>query len=603
VDETISVNMVAVALHGNRKIKEEEGLGSVTGGEEDVYPPFGPLPYVVNDEETNVPNDSIDHSDAVAHVNTDAVAHVNAADDTVPVSDVANSAVANDAIVNSEANDVEAKVADQIPFLYRNRWHPSAEKEAEKRGKKLPATGEDAKRLIEEEHRLGHFGRDAMVMSLNKSGWWWPGLAQDVNAHLAQCDECLAFNVQKKGFEPFHFVTASTPWQRVQVDTAHMPASYPDNLVGFLCITDVFTGFTILRAVKDLEATTIGNELWQVFCLFGFPEKLQSDNGPEFANEVVRVLCKLAGVEPCRTTAYNSRGNGLVEVDIGIVKRMLHKECMGASVLWPKYIHFVQLCFNMHVSSRTKSRSFSLMFARNARAPIAQEYAPIVNEPFDAEKVVKSWENDHSPYREYVRKVMSVIVPAIERRTLEVKQGMVARLNALNRTLVNKPIPIGTEVWLENRLDPLPEGSPRYLGPYWVTSAGAYGTYHLADATNTLYPSAVKRDMLKVRSLLKKRVQLDSAVEVHRDEEQIAFVPIDNATLMKRVRHDKRYEVEKLMEHLPADDGGKGYKYKVRWVGYGPGHDSWVDAEDLNAPVLLRAYWASQEKNPGKAKK
>ena len=267
--------------------------------------------------------------------------------------------------------------------------------------------------------------------------------------------------------------------------------------------------------------------------------------------------------------------------------------CYGLST----FISF-NFCFNMHVNSRTKSRSFSLMFARDARPPIDQKHAPIDQMPFDANDVVQSWQQDHSPYREYVRKVMSVIVPAVERRTLEVKEGMVARLNALNRTLVKKPIPIGTEVWLENRLDPLPKGSPRYLGPYWVTSAGVYGTYHLVDATNSPYPSAVKRDMLKVRTVITKSRRDSNSNSFVSEEERYAYVPIDNASLNHRVRHQKRYEVEKLLEHIPADDG-VGYTYKVRWVGYGPSHDSWVDSEDLNAPVLLRAYWDSVSSREG----
>jgi hypothetical protein len=362
--------------------------------------------------------------------------------------------------------------------------------------------------------------------------------------------------------------------------------------VGFLCITDVFSGFIILRAIKDTEATTVAAELWQVFCLFGFPEKLQSDNGPEFANHVVEALCRIAGVEHCRTTAANSKANGFVEVHISNSKRMAFKECKGADVLWPIYIPFIQLCLNMHVSTRTKSRAFSITFARDARPPISQEHALDPKKPFDADAIVESWNGDQSPYREYVRKVMSVIIPAIERRSLEVKEGMVARLNALNRTLVRKPVPVGTEVWLRNPLKPLPKGLPRYLGPYWVTSSGVYGTYYLIDSTNTPYPSAVKREMLKVRMLLSKADKNN----VEHTEGELAFVPIDNSPLPSRTRHDKRYEIEKILGHMPADDG-VGYKYKVRWAGYGPGDDTWADAEDLNAPILLRAYWASQTKN------
>jgi hypothetical protein len=125
-----------------------------------------------------------------------------------------------------------------------------------------------------------------------------------------------------------------------------------------------------------------------------------------------------------------------------------------------------------------------------------------------------------------------------------------------------------------------------------------YGTYFLIDSTNTPYPSAVKREMLKVRMLLSKVGKNN----VEHAEGELAFVPIDNSPLPTRTRHDKRYEIEKILGHMPAAEGA-GYKYKVRWAGYGPGDDTWADAEDLNAPILLRAYWESVAAKEGEPRR
>ena len=471
-------------------------------------------------------------------------------------------------------------------LLYDTLYTISAVLDAEKRSKKLPTDPTHAKQLVEQEHRLGHFGRDAMKRSLMKLGWWWPKMTEDIDDLLTQCDACLAYNASKKGFEPFTAVTAKKPWDHIQVDTSIMKPSYPDGKIGFLCITDVFSGFVILRAIADTEATTVARELWDVFGLFGCPSILQSDNGTEYANKIVEALLELVGVDHARITVANSRADGLVENTIRNSQTMAHKETKGADVLWPLYIPFVQLCLNMHVNSRTLTRPFTMTFARDARPLIPQQHAIDSDKPFDFSDVVHSWENDISPYREYVRKVMSIIVPAIEQRTLETKAKMIANLNEVHRTLVRKPIPVGTEVYLKNPVEPLPKGQPLYVGPYYVTSAGTYGTYFLEDATRNPYPSAVKRDMLKVRVRLDRVVNGESE---HKDGAE-GFVPIDRAPLPERRRSGKRYEVEKLLEHKPIQKGGN-YAYKVRWVGYGPEYDSWVNSTDLNAPVLLRAYW------------
>ena len=52
---------------------------------------------------------------------------------------------------------------------------------------------------------------------------------------------------------------------------------------------------------------------------------------------------------------------------------------------------------------------------------------------------------------------------------------------------------------------------------------------------------------------------------------------------------DDRYLVEKVLEYR-SRPGTRGREYKVRWTGYGPEYDEWVNADDIDSD-LLENYW------------
>jgi hypothetical protein len=55
------------------------------------------------------------------------------------------------------------------------------------------------------------------------------------------------------------------------------------------------------------------------------------------------------------------------------------------------------------------------------------------------------------------------------------------------------------------------------------------------------------------------------------------------------------WEVETILKHRTFSRWRK-LQYLIRWKGYSPAHDSWVNAEDLHTEELLTEYNARQEK-------
>ena len=84
----------------------------------------------------------------------------------------------------------------------------------------------------------------------------------------------------------------------------------------YVCVA---TRYVAIRPLAAKMAVNVARVLWQLFSTFGFPKRLQSDNGSEFVNQVVEAMMQLTGVDRF-IAAYNPQANGLAESMVKIVK-------------------------------------------------------------------------------------------------------------------------------------------------------------------------------------------------------------------------------------------------------------------------------------------
>ena len=218
-----------------------------------------------------------------------------------------------------------------------------------------------------------HQGRD-LTLSLMKGRFWWPGMATALCLAIQNCSRCKQFEAkcQLPGMEP---IVCTQPFELVHVDyvgmEVTMAAQEKPVVKNVLVVVDHFTHYVQAYITKNHTAHTTARVLYNnFFSVFGFPQKLLSDQGTEFTRDVIAAMCKLLGIEKIRTTPYHLQTNGSAERVHHTLQRMIGKLDPEKRRKWPEYVGSVLIAYNTTRSQVTGYSPYFLMFGRRLRLPV-----------------------------------------------------------------------------------------------------------------------------------------------------------------------------------------------------------------------------------------
>ena len=147
-----------------------------------------------------------------------------------------------------------------------------------------------------------------------------------------------------------------------------------------MVITDHFTRYALAYPSKTQTAQATARILWDNFiCHYGFPEKIISDQGRNFESDLIKELCKIAGVKKVHTTPYHPQGNGQCERFNSILCNMLGTLSEEEKSDWKSYLGCMTHAYNCTKHASTTYSPYYLMFGRHPRLPIDVEFG--LNKP------------------------------------------------------------------------------------------------------------------------------------------------------------------------------------------------------------------------------
>jgi len=148
---------------------------------------------------------------------------------------------------------------------------------------------------------------------------FWPGMTKEVLHLASQCAICNEF-AAKQQKEPLMSPEVSTaPWSMVAQDLFTFAGKT------YLITIDYYSDFWELDAVNDASSDTIIECTKAHFARYGIPEKVITDNGPQFRAQQYEDFARQWGFSHVTSSPYHSQSNGKAESAVKIAKSMLKK--------------------------------------------------------------------------------------------------------------------------------------------------------------------------------------------------------------------------------------------------------------------------------------
>lgn len=194
----------------------------------------------------------------------------------------------------------------------------------------------------------------------------------------------------KKGIAPLHpWVWPSCPWQRVNVDF-----DWPFLGKIFFLVMDAHSKWGEVYQMTQTTATKTVEVLRHLFASYGFPDKLVSDNGPQFVSEEFRHFMQGNGIRHIRCAPYHPASNGLVERFVRTFKEAMKAGKNDRLPLTHRLENFL-FTYRTTPYATTQRTPCSLFLSRTVRTRL-DLLRPNLEDRVTAKQTVQKGEHDSS---------------------------------------------------------------------------------------------------------------------------------------------------------------------------------------------------------------
>ena len=214
----------------------------------------------------------------------------------------------------------------------------------------------------------GHLG-SKKVMRQIASHYYWPGMKENVDKWIRACLTCARRKRTRNmaAAEPGRASNATKPWEKIAIDTVTPHEASKDGHTVILTVLDLFTRWVLAIPMKRATGEEVSKALFKnVFCMFGKPKEVISDNGSEFMNTTAQNMLKKWNIRFHYTGGYQPQACP-VERYHRFMNSTMTMLCNKHGSDWAEYLPVACFVYNSSTCESTGYTPYELVFC--ARKP------------------------------------------------------------------------------------------------------------------------------------------------------------------------------------------------------------------------------------------